>query len=221
MSVRVLIVDDHRVFREGLRAVLHGRDGVEVVAEASDAASALAVVSGLAVDVVLMDVHLPGETGIDATRVIRRDHPEVAVLMLTMLDDSMSVEAAITAGARGYLVKTSGLDDILRGIHAVHAGQFLLGAGASGASRVHTGASPFTARERQVLELLAAGSTTGQISARLGISGKTVRNYLSILYAKLGVEDRGQAVLAAQRHIAASRVPETGADADARSRWST
>ena len=221
MSVRVLIVDDHRVFREGLRAVLHGRDGVEVVAEASDAASALAVVSGLAVDVVLMDVHLPGETGIDATRVIHRDHPEVAVLMLTMLDDSMSVEAAITAGARGYLVKTSGLDDILRGIHAVHAGQFLLGAGASGASRVHTGVSPFTARERQVLELLAAGSTTG---ADLGPARHLGQDRAQLPQHPLREargQDRGQAVLAAQRHIAASRVPETGADADARSRWST
>jgi DNA-binding NarL/FixJ family response regulator len=131
----------------------------------------------------------------------------MAVLVLSMLDDRASVQAAIDAGARGYLVKSSGLEDIIRGVHAVHSGQFLLGPTAH-AQLLHTGRqepaafrshrSEFTAREEQILDLLATGATTGHIADRLDISSKTVRNYLSILYAKLGVEDRGQAALAAR-----------------------
>lgn len=202
MSVRLAIVDDHQVFREGLAALLTARDSIEVVAEFGDAESLVAWLGQGSVDVVLLDLHLPGESGLSILERVTRDHPGVKLLVLTMHDDTATVRAAIDAGAAGYLVKTSGLDDITRAILSVHAGQFVLGAGTEGARQPLRRRDPleaFTDRERQVLDLLASGATTTQIAQRLGISGKTVRNYLSTLYAKLGVEDRGQAALAAQR----------------------
>lgn len=202
MSTRVAIVDDHRVFREGLAALLAGREGIEIAADFPDAESLLEALPGLGADVVLLDVHLPGESGLAALPRISGTAPGARVLVLTMHDDAATVRAAIDAGADGYLVKTSGLDDIARAVVAVAAGQFVLGAGTERARAPLPRRDPraaFTDRELQVLDLLAVGATTAQISMRLGISGKTVRNYLSTLYAKLGVEDRGQAALAAQR----------------------
>jgi len=202
MTTRVAIVDDHRVFREGLAALLTARDGIDVIADFADAESLYAALPALDVDVLLLDVHLPGDSGLAALSHIAREAPAVRVLVLTMHDDAATVRAAIDAGADGYLVKTSGLDDIARAVIAVGAGQFVLGAGTERARAPLPRRDPraaFTERELQVLDLLAVGATTAQISLRLGISGKTVRNYLSTLYAKLGVEDRGQAALAAQR----------------------
>lgn len=202
MTTRVAIVDDHRVFREGLAALLTGRDGIEVIADFADAEGLYAAMPTLDVDVLLLDVHLPGDSGLAALARVSLEAPAVRVLVLTMHDDATTVRAAIDAGADGYLVKTSGLDDIARAVTAVGAGQFVLGAGTERARAPLPRRDPratFTDRELQVLDLLAVGATTAQISLRLGISGKTVRNYLSTLYAKLGVEDRGQAALAAQR----------------------
>ena len=202
MTTRVVIVDDHRVFREGLAALLTGREGIEVVADFADAESLYEALPDLQADVVLLDVHLPGDSGLTALPRITAARDDIRVLLLTMHDEAATVRAAIDAGADGYLVKTSGLDDIARAVVAVHAGQFVLGAGTESARaplRRRDPRSAFTERELQVLDLLAVGATTAQISLRLGISGKTVRNYLSTLYAKLGVEDRGQAALAAQR----------------------
>lgn len=201
--VRVAIVDDHRVFREGLAALLEGRDGITVTADFDDAETLSAGLDELDVDVLLLDLHLPGESGLQAAARLARERPSLRILVLTMHDDAATVRAAIDAGAAGYLVKTSGLDDIVRAIGAVAAGQFVIGAGAertpATALRRRDPLAGFTDRERQVLDLLAEGATTMQIAGRLGISGKTVRNYLSTLYAKLGVEDRGQAALAARR----------------------
>ena len=202
MTTRVAIVDDHRVFREGLAALLTGRDGIEVIADFADAETLYEALPTLDVDVLLLDVHLPGDSGLAALSRIGLEAPTVRVLVLTMHDDATTVRAAIDAGADGYLVKTSGLDDIARAVVAVAAGQFVMGAGTERARAPLPRRDPravFTDRELQVLDLLAVGATTAQISLRLGISGKTVRNYLSTLYAKLGVEDRGQAALAAQR----------------------
>lgn len=202
MTVRIAVVDDHQVFREGLAALLAGREGIEIAADFGDAESLLSWLdSGAACDVVLLDLHLPGEGGLAVLGRLR-DRPTPKLLVLTMHDDATTVRAAIDAGADGYLVKTSGLDDIARAIASVHAGQFVLGAGTETARqplRRRDRFAAFTDREQQVLDLLASGATTIQIADRLGISGKTVRNYLSSLYAKLGVEDRGQAALAARR----------------------
>lgn len=210
MTVQLVIVDDHQIFREGLAALLAARDGIDIVADFGDAESLMSWLAeddpdadpGGRCDVVLLDLHLPGESGLTALGRLGREHPAVRVLVVTMHDDTATVRAAIDAGADGYLVKTSGLDDIARAILSVHAGQFVLGAGTETARQPLRRRDPlaaFTDREQQVIDLLAAGATTSQISARLGISGKTVRNYLSTLYAKLGVVDRGQAALAARR----------------------
>ncbi|MBS1905670.1 MAG: response regulator transcription factor [Actinobacteria bacterium] len=206
--VRVAIVDDHRVFREGLAALLEGRDGITVTADFDDAEALYSRLDALDVDVLLLDLHLPGESGLQAAARLARERPELRILVLTMHDDVATVRAAIDAGASGYLVKTSGLDDIARAVISVSVGQFVLGAGTDRARAPLPRRDPreaYTDRERQVLDLLAEGATTMQIADRLGISGKTVRNYLSTLYAKLGVEDRGQAALAARRLRDAAR----------------
>jgi DNA-binding NarL/FixJ family response regulator len=213
MTIRVVIVDDHAVFREGLRAVLHGHADIEVVAEAGDGLHALDVVAATRPDVVLMDLHLPDMGGVAVTARITAESPECAVLVLSMLDDRASVLSALRAGARGYLVKDAGLDEILSAVRAVAAGQVLLAPTVAGHA---IGADPaaerhdpwgFTPRERQLITMLGQGASTGQMATRLGISTKTVRNYLSNLYAKLGVTDRGQAVLAALAHPPAPVIP--------------
>lgn len=202
-TIRVAVVDDHTAFREGIEAVLSGRAGVQIVGSYGTAEAALTGLAADPADVVLMDLGLPGINGIEATRRVLAASPDTAVLVLSMLDDIASVRDAIDAGASGYLAKTAGLDEILRGIHAVHAGQLLLGSSVSrhlSGERAERAPDGYTGRERQVLALLAEAATTGQIADRLGIAQKTVRNLLSTLYLKLGVEDRGQAVLAA-RHL--------------------
>ena len=204
MSIRVVIVDDHAIFREGLRAVLHGREGINVVADHGDAESALNVVDADRPDVVLMDLHLPGVGGVEATRQLSVSHPQVRVLVLSMLDDGPTVLAALAAGARGYVTKSSPLAEIVRGVQAVADGQLLVGGDVathllSGANRGPLGPDGFTMRERQLLPLLAEGLSTERMSARLGIAEKTVRNYLSGLYLKLGAPDRTTAALAARK----------------------
>jgi len=204
MTIRLMIVDDHSVFRAGLRSVLDEQDDLEVVADAGTANDAIVGAALARPDVVLLDIGLPGMNGLDAAPRIREASPNSAIIMLTVLDDRTSVMAAIQAGATGYLSKTAPLDEIVLGIKAARAGQFVLGS--SVAAHI-TAVSPekgehlpnLTLRETQLMRLLAAGTTTAEMATRLGISTKTVRNYLSNLYAKLSVEDRAQAALAAKR----------------------
>jgi DNA-binding NarL/FixJ family response regulator len=203
MTVRIVIVDDHAIFREGLRAVLDGRDDIRVVGDHGDAASALSAVAVERPDLVLMDLHLPGMNGIDAIGVLAREHAGVRILVLSMLDDRPSVLAALAAGADGYVTKSAPLDEILAAIQAAARGQLVMGSDV--APHVRAAGAPsddsdgLTLRERQLLALLADGATTERMAARLGIAEKTVRNYLSGLYLKLGVDDRTTAALAARR----------------------
>lgn len=207
MSIRILIVDDHVIFREGLKAVLDGHEDFEVVCDVGTAAAAADSVALQRPDVILLDIGLPGTSGLEAAPELLRLSPNSVVIMLTVLDDRSSVWAAIRSGAMGYISKTAPLDEIIRGIIAVHAGQFLLGSGVA----AHIGPVPppigsvalpeLTLRENQLLRLLAAGKTTAYMAERLGISTKTVRNYLSNVYAKLSVEDRAQAALAARQAL--------------------
>jgi len=202
VSVRVIIVDDHAVFRESLSAVLQGRDGIDVIADVGTGADAIASSDRLRPDVLLLDVRLPDMSGVSVAETVAGRNPEVAILILSSLDDKATASAALHAGARGYLVKTSPLEVILRGIHTVAGGQLLLdGAVADALRDSGTDAADslrWTQRERQLLELLAIGASTAEMARRLYLSEKTVRNYASALYAKIGASSRSEAVLIAR-----------------------
>ena len=206
--IRVLVADDHPVFRRGLVGVLSEEPDVEVVAEAGDGDTAVALVSELKPDVVLMDLHMTGSGGIAATRRLTDEAPEVAVLVLTMLDDEESVLAALHAGARGYLVKGASGDRILEAVRAVDLGEAVFGADVAGlvlgrltAQRRTARAGPFpmlTDREEEILSLIALGRSNTEIARHLVVSDKTVRNHITNVFAKLGVTDRAQAIVKAR-----------------------
>lgn len=208
MTIRVLLVDDHAVVRDGLAAVFDRLPDVEVVGQATDGAEAVKQAQQRRPDVVLMDVRMPGMDGVEATRRIARLVPETRVLVLTMYDDDATVFAAMRAGARGYLLKDAGHDEILTALNAVVSGQAIFGPGVAARlltlfSGPRAGAPVFpqlTAREREILDLLAAGTRTAGIAAALFISPKTVSNQLTAIFAKLGVADRTAAVIVAREH---------------------
>ncbi|MDP8975647.1 MAG: response regulator transcription factor [Actinomycetota bacterium] len=208
-AIRILVVDDHRLFREGLSALLSGASDTEVVGEADTGSDALAQIEQVAPDVVLMDIMMPDMNGIEATRRLRADHPDVEVVMLTMLEDDDSLFAAMCAGAHGYILKGADTTDVLRTVRAVADGQALFGPAI--ARRLTTlfqhaqgkgmSVAPFpqlTDREREVLDLIAEGLNNQQIADRLYISPKTVSNHISNVFAKLHVADRAQAIIAAR-----------------------
>jgi DNA-binding NarL/FixJ family response regulator len=205
--IRILVVDDHPVFRMGMAALLDSIEGISVVAEAEDAAEAVAAADAHELDVVIMDLHLGSSSGVDATREIAQRHPTLGVLVVTMLDDDDSVFASMRAGARGYLLKGADPAEVERAVRAVANGEILLGptvaaravAFLSGA-RVG-GAAPFpdlTDREREVLDQVARGLDNLSIARRLSLSPKTVRNHLSNVLTKLQVADRAAAIVRAR-----------------------
>lgn len=207
--LRVLLVDDHPLYREGLAVALTAMPDVEVIGESGDGESALRLAAEAAPDVVLMDLHLPGISGVEATRRLMDSHPDMAVLVLTMLDGDDSVFAAMRAGARGYLLKGADRAEIARALAAVAAGEVVFSAGVasrvlaffSRGSRGRQALSPFpdlTDREREVLDLVARGLTNSAIAARLVVSEKTVRNHVSNVFAKLQVTRRSEAVARAR-----------------------
>jgi DNA-binding NarL/FixJ family response regulator len=207
--LRVLIVDDHPVFLAGLRVLLDADPRTEVVGEATNAAEAIALAADLQPDAVVMDLHLPDLNGIEATRTITRTSPHIGVLVLTMYEDDDSVFAAMRAGARGYLLKGASHGDIVHAIAAVGAGTAVFGPSIAarlidyfGAQRTAAAATPFpelTEREREILNLIAAGANNAAIAERLFLSAKTVRNHVSNIFAKLQVADRAQAIVRARR----------------------
>lgn len=207
-TTRVVLVDDHPVYRDGLRMLLESVDEVEVVAVAEDGLSALDVVDGADADVVVMDVQMPGLDGIAATRDLTARHPHLAVLVLTMSEDDETVFSAMRAGARGYLVKGSSQHEIVRAIRSVASGELVFGAAialrvaAYFAGRPPTPDTPafpqLTEREREILDLLAAGRSNPQIAQALFLSPKTVRNNVSNIFAKLQVADRSEAIVRAR-----------------------
>jgi DNA-binding NarL/FixJ family response regulator len=208
MSIRVLIVDDHPVFRAGMVTVLDDLPGIEVVAKAADGAEAIAAAAQHLPDVVLMDLRMPGVGGLEATARIRVEHPQVAVIVLTMDSDDDSVFAALRAGARGYLLKEADVSDIEHAIGSVARGEAVFGAGVAervlsffaGGGR-SAQASPFpqlTPREHEVLDMIAQGLDNGAIARRLVLSDKTVRNRVSDILAKLHARSRAEMVALAR-----------------------
>ena len=205
---RVLLVDDHPLFRDGVRAAFVGADDLEVVGEAEDAAGAVAAVRALQPDLVLMDVNLPDGSGIDATRLVVGEHPSTRVLMMTMSADDEAVVAAMRAGARGYCIKGAGKAELLQAVRAAAAGgavfspavaDRLTGYFSSLAAVPGRVAFPeLTEREREVLDLVARGHDNRRIARELFLSDKTVRNHVSNVLTKLGAADRSEAVARAR-----------------------
>lgn len=203
--IRVLVVDDNAIFRRGMRQLFESVPGFEISADAGDGASGVDAALALQVDIVLMDLAMPGVSGIEATRKLAAAAPHIGIVAMTMLEDDDMVIQALRAGARGYLVKGAAQREILDTIRGVHAGQAIIGADVArrlgGLVGGRAPADPFpdlTDRERETLDLLAAGATTTQIAERLALSPKTVRNHLSSIFTKLEVLDRTQAVLKAR-----------------------
>lgn len=203
--IRVLVVDDHAVVRDGLELLLERFGSVTCVGAAADGVEAIALTGELHPDVVLMDLSMPVMDGIEATRKIVAAHPDTAVVVLTTFADDRHVMAAIDAGAVGYLLKDSGPDQLLAGVEAAARGESPLDpkvAGALVASRRRPPetAVTLTGREREVLALVAQGLANKAIARRLGISEKTVKAHLTNVFSALGVTDRTQAALWAERH---------------------
>ena len=208
--VRVAVVDDHAILREGLVALLSALEGIEVVGSAADGRAALHLVAETSPDVVVMDIQMPVLDGIEATRFVTARHPGTRVVMLTMNEDDDTVLSALRAGASGYLLKGSGADEVLNAVRAAAAGGMVFGASLAGrvADLFARGARPeapptaafpeLTDRERSVLELLAAGRSNDAIAAELYLSSKTVRNAVSGIYAKLHAPDRAAAIIKAR-----------------------
>jgi len=205
-KLRILLADDHPLFRDGLKALLSSVADAEVVGEAATGSEVVETALELQPEVVLMDLHMPGLNGIEATRRIVGSSPHVGVLVLTMVEDDDAVFAAMRAGARGYLVKGSSQAEILSAIRAVGAGEAVFGPAIArrlieyfASASVSPQAFPeLTQREREVLELIARGEGNAAIARELTISQKTVRNHVSNIFNKLHVVDRAQAIVKAR-----------------------
>jgi DNA-binding NarL/FixJ family response regulator len=206
--IRVLIADDHPVFRFGLRTLLKADPAMEVVGEAMNGEDAITQAASLHPDVILMDLNMPEMNGIEAIRRILANHPQVHILVLTMFDDDDSVFAAMRAGARGYLLKGAEGGETLQAIHIVSSGEAIFSPAIAqrlmqyfGAPRPPSPSQSFpdlTEREREVLALIAQGYTNQAIAEQLVISPKTVRNHISSIFSKLQVTSRLEAILRAK-----------------------
>lgn len=207
-KIRILIVDDHPLFRDGLHGLLDSVAETEVAGEAASGEEAIRLAETLQPDVILMDIKMPGINGLQAVREILHTSPHIRVLIVSMLEDEDSVFAAMRAGARGYLPKGASQAEMLRAIRAVANGEAIFGPGIAqrligffSVSRAAMAPRVFpelTGREAEILELIARGRTNEEIAAQLVLSLKTVRNHVSNIFNKLQVADRAQAILRAR-----------------------
>ena len=205
-TIRVMIADDHPVFRDGLASLLDPLPAIDVVARASDGAEAVALAAEHRPDVIIMDVQMPEMNGIEATRTVVAATPEVGVLVLTMGEDDGTVLAALRAGARGYLRKGAEQDEIVRAITTVHGGGVVFGA--SLAARIAEVLAPtsrperpfpeLSERETEILDLIATGRTNAQIAQTLFLSPKTIRNNITSILSKLQATDRAEVIIRAR-----------------------
>lgn len=213
--IAVFLLDDHEVVRRGIRALLESAGGIEVVGEAGCAAGAVTSILDLRPDVAILDGRLPDGSGVDVCRQVRSVDPDIAVLILTTYDDDDALFTAIMAGASGYVLKQVSGGDLVSVVRRVAAGQSMLDPAVTAKVlarlRERPDVSPpvrrLSRKEEQILELVADGLTNRQIACRLGVAEKTVKNYVSILLGKLGVETRTQAAV-----LAARRPPVQGDD---------
>jgi DNA-binding NarL/FixJ family response regulator len=206
-TIRVLIADDHPVFRDGLRGLVERSADLVLAGEATTGVEAVELAASAQPDIVLMDLRMPEMSGIEATRRIVAENPDAAILVLTMSEDDDSLFAAMRAGARGYIPKDVDSDELVRAIRAASVGEAIFGASiarrmisffASGPGPRSTPFTELTDREHEVLELIAEGRPNSEIGQRLGISGKTVRNHVSNIFNKLQVVDRSAAIVRAR-----------------------
>jgi DNA-binding NarL/FixJ family response regulator len=207
-ELRIVVADDHPLYRRGLAALLDAQPGWLVVAQADTGLSAVAAAAEYMPDVVVMDLHMPELDGVEATRQVITNGPSVAVLILTMFDDDDSVFTAMRAGARGYLLKGADQAEIVRAVTAIGSGEAIFGPtvaqriveffAAPRPAHVTQVFPELTAREHEVLDLIAAGRSNADIAARLVLSHKTVRNHVSNIFTKLQVADRATAIVRAR-----------------------
>jgi DNA-binding NarL/FixJ family response regulator len=206
--LRVLIADDHPLFRKGMRALLVAAQDIEVVGEATTGQEVIELAATLQPDVILMDLQMPGINGIEATRQILHTSPHIRILVITLFEDDASVFSALRAGARGYVLKDAKEEEMLRAIRSVGSGEAIFSP-AIATRLIDFFATPrpdaskeifptLTEREREILQLLARGSTNHDIAKQLALSVKTVNNYVSNIFSKLQVTDRAQAIIRAR-----------------------
>ena len=210
-SIRVLLADDHVLMRHGLRLIIDSQEDMEVVGEASDGFEALELAEELRPDIILMDIAMPRCGGLEATRLIKRRLPKVKVIMLTVHEEAESLFEALQSGARGFLLKKARAEELIAALRGVFKGEAHLSPLMAGKlvdefvrlTRVHSPApvigSPLTPRQQEVLQELVKGASNEQIAASLAISVNTVKNHVSDILAKLGVQDRHQAAKRASR----------------------
>jgi DNA-binding NarL/FixJ family response regulator len=205
MPTRVILADDHTIVRQGIKSLLE-REGLQVIAEASDGREAIRHAEALAPDVVVMDIGMPMLNGMEAARELARCCPKVKPILLTQHDEPQYVSAALKAGVKGYVLKSQISGELIQAIHQVLRGQVYLSPGISGAviaaykSKTEIAADPLTSRERQVLQLIAEGKSTKDVAALLGVSVKTAESHRSRLMQKLDIHETASLVRYAVKH---------------------
>ncbi len=202
--IRILLADDHTLFRKGIRTILEQVPGVSIVGEAATGQEVVAQARELVPDVILMDIKMPVMSGIDATKIVLQENPHIGVILVTMFDDPESVFAGMRAGARGYVLKEADPEELWRAVEAANRGEVILCPIIAKKVVEHFGRDPkqmglpyeqLTQRELQILQLAAEGMSNKEIAARLVISEKTVKNHIANIFSKLQVNDRTQAIL--------------------------
>jgi DNA-binding NarL/FixJ family response regulator len=197
--IRVLIVDDHPILREGVALILEDRTDITVVGEARDGVEAIVRFRELKPDITLMDLQMPGMGGVDAIKAIRDEHPAARIVVLTTYEGDVQAVRALKAGAMGYLLKSSLRTEMLEAIHQVHEGRRYLHHHIAEEIALHIVDDPLTEREAAVLQLVAVGKANKQVAWELGVSEETVKAHLKVIFAKLDVADRTHAVTVAAR----------------------
>ena len=207
MPIKVMIVDDHNLVREGLKAVFSQGDEIEVIGEAGSGEEAIEMVDKVKPDVILMDISMPGMNGIQATKLIRDKHPDAKIVILTMLDQEGYVYEAIKAGATGYMLKSTSSDELVNAIQTVNEGKALLHPDATAqllkefVTLAENKAKDYglSNREMEVLQLLSEGKTNKEVAKALWISEQTVKTHVAHIFDKLGTSDRTETVARALR----------------------